>query len=344
MNAMSVIAAPQPGTEDILSVSDLRTEFRIGRKFGFGSDTLHAVNGVSFSIARGETLGLVGESGCGKSSLGRTILGLHEPAAGSVRLDGQELVGLSRRQRRASCRRMQVVFQDPFASLDPRMTIHDIVAEPLQINGVYSATRVAEMITCVGLAPDAATRKPAEFSGGQRQRIAIARALALGPEVMILDEAVSALDVSIQAQIVNLLMRLQREFGLAYLFISHDLSVVRHISHQVAVMYLGRIVEIGSRDQVFGSPQHPYTQSLMSAKADPDPTRRRERRRIVLKGDLPNPLSPPSGCAFRTRCFKAQDACAKSRPELIEQGGRRHLAACHFAGPLEAGLPPGAAT
>jgi oligopeptide/dipeptide ABC transporter ATP-binding protein len=341
MNAMT---APPRHASDILAVDGLHTQFKIGRRFGFGSDTLHAVNGVSFSIARGQTLGLVGESGCGKSSLGRTILGLHEPAAGSVKLDGQELVGLSRRQRRASCRRMQVVFQDPFASLDPRMTIHDIVAEPLQINGVYSAARVAEMIDCVGLARDAAGRKPAEFSGGQRQRIAIARALALGPEVMILDEAVSALDVSIQAQIVNLLMRLQREFDLAFLFISHDLSVVRHISHQVAVMYLGRIVEIGSRDQVFGAPQHPYTQSLMSAKSAPDPARRQERRRIVLKGDLPNPLKPPSGCAFRTRCFKAQAFCAEDRPELVAHAKPDHRAACHFAGPLDADLLLGAAS
>jgi oligopeptide/dipeptide ABC transporter ATP-binding protein len=334
-----VVTAPatRAGFDAILRVRDLQTHFKVRRKRGFGSDTLPAVDGVSFAIRRGETLGLVGESGCGKSTLGRTILGLHEPVGGSVRLDGHELVGLGRRRRRPLCKRMQVVFQDPFASLDPRMTIHEIVAEPLRINGVYSPARVAEMIACVGLGEDAAQRRPAEFSGGQRQRIAIARALALGPDVMILDEAVSALDVSIQAQIVNLLMRLQREMGLAYLFISHDLSVVRHISHQVAVMYLGRIVEIGGRDQVFGAPAHPYTQSLLSAKPSPDPARRGARRRIMLRGDPPNPLAPPSGCAFRTRCFKAQARCEIERPDLTARTGPDHFSACHFAGPADAG-------
>ena len=318
----------------LLEVADLHTEFRVRRSFGLRTDALRAVNGASFTIRRGETLGLVGESGCGKSTLGRTILGLYRPAAGSVRLDGQELVGRSRGVLRPLRRRMQVVFQDPFASLDPRMVVHDIIAEPLRIHDTYSEARVFEMLDCVGLARDSVGRRPAEFSGGQRQRIAIARALALGPELVILDEAVSALDVSIQAQIVNLLKRLQRDFGLAYLFISHDLSVVRHISHQVAVMYLGRIVEVGSRDQIFRRPAHPYTQALLSAAVVPNPDRRRDAGRIVLEGDLPNPLNPPSGCAFRTRCFKAQARCAEEVPALAERPGIDHRAACHFAGPV----------
>jgi oligopeptide/dipeptide ABC transporter ATP-binding protein len=324
-----MIAQSAPG--NVLRVEDLHKHFRVSRARGWGSDLLRAVNGVSFSIPAGRTLGLVGESGCGKSTLGRAIVGLHRATRGAVYLDGEDLAGMSAARLRRERRHMQVVFQDPYASLDPRMTVYEIVAEPLRINGVYRAARVAEMIECVGLRPEASRLRPADFSGGQRQRIAIARALALGPKLLILDEAVSALDVSTQAQIVNLLRRLQRQLGLAYLFISHDLSVVRHISHQVAVMYLGRIVEMGPRDQVFDAPAHPYTQSLLSAVPIPDPRCRHTRRRIILKGDPPNPLEPPSGCAFRTRCFKAASVCAASSPELAERTGAGHLSACHFA-------------
>jgi oligopeptide/dipeptide ABC transporter ATP-binding protein len=292
------------------------------------------VNGVSFSIGRGETLGLVGESGCGKSTLARTILRLHQAERGAVYLDGHNLVGMSPARIRPLRRRMQVVFQDPYASLDPRMTVFNIVAEPLRINRALRRERVTDVIARVGLAPDTIGQKPAEFSGGQRQRIAIARALALGPELLILDEAVSALDVSIQAQVINLLKQLQREFGLTYLFISHDLSVVRHISDRVAVMYLGKIIEMGTREQLFSAPAHPYTQALLSAIPVPAPTGRRTRRRIVLNGELPNPLHPPSGCPFRTRCFKAADICATAEPALTERTGSQHLTACHFASPV----------
>jgi len=317
---------------DMLRVTDLHKHFRLGGGFGRRAEILRAVNGVSFEIKKGETLGLVGESGCGKSTLGRTILGLQEPTSGSVELDGQDLLAMDKAERRRQRRRMQVVFQDPYASLDPRMSVHDIIAEPLRINGCYDAARVKEMLDCVGLRPEMADQKPGQFSGGQRQRIAIARALALGPELIILDEPVSALDVSIQAQVINLLMRLQKEMGLTYLFVAHDLSVVRHISHRVAVMYLGKIVEMGTRDQVFDAPAHPYTQSLLSAVPVPDPKGRETKGRIVLKGDLPNPANPPSGCAFRTRCFKAQALCAEKVPELVDRTQPGHASACHFAG------------
>ena len=317
-----------PGRE-LLRVARLEKRFSIRGGLPWRKEVLRAVQEVSFSLARGRTLGLVGESGCGKSTLGRTILGLYRPDGGSVELNGVDLVTLGRLDRRVHRRHMQVVFQDPFASLDPRMTVHEIVAEPLRINRCYSAARVAEVLQQVGLRPEMAALRPHEFSGGQRQRIGIARALALRPDLLILDEPVSALDVSIQAQVVNLLTTLQRELGLAYLFIAHDLSVVRHISHDVAVMYLGRIVEMGPRDAVFGAPAHPYTRALLSAVPVPDPTRRSER--IVLQGDLPNPIRPPSGCAFRTRCYKAQPRCAEELPALAPRlGGDAHVMACHF--------------
>ncbi len=310
-----------------LEVAGLSKEFHVRNSSGWGRRALRAVDDVSFAIPPGRTLGLVGESGCGKSTLGRMIVGLIPPTGGTIRLGGETV----RASRSAAERRgIQMVFQDPYASLDPRMTIHEVVAEPLRINGLYSAGKVDRLLTQVGLSPDAGQRRPAQFSGGQRQRIAIARALALDPRVLILDEAVSALDVSIQAQIVNLLRRLQRDLGLSYLFISHDLSVVRHISDEVAVMYLGRIVESGPRAAVFGAPAHPYTQALLSAV--PSVHRRDRTSRIVLEGDLPNPLDRPEGCVFRSRCFKAAPRCATEAPALAALDGD-HRAACHFAEP-----------
>jgi len=314
--------AADPAT-DILRVDNLSMHFpgRRGRP-------VRAVDDVSFSIRRGETLGLVGESGCGKSTLVRSILGLHKPTAGTVRLGGDELTRLGDGARRPYRSRMQVVFQDPSTSLNSDMTVHDIIAEPLRINRRYDEARIHELLDQVGMPRDALERKPSEFSGGQRQRIGIARALALKPELLILDEPVSALDVSIQAQVINLLAELQRELGLAYLFIAHDLSVVRHVSHRVAVMYLGRIVEIGTREQVFDDPQHPYTKALLSAIPLPEPRGRAERSRTLLVGDLPSPANPPSGCPFHTRCPVARDVCSTEtpRPANPERG-----AACLFA-------------
>jgi peptide/nickel transport system ATP-binding protein len=314
-----------------LRVDNLHKDFKVRRVRSWRKDILRAVGGVSFEIRQGETLGLVGESGCGKSTLGRVILGLYDATKGAVLLKGNNLVGMTARMLRPRRREMQVVFQDPYASLDPRMTIAEIVAEPLRINNAYRPERVSELLGQVGLSMEAANRRPAQFSGGQRQRVAIARALALHPELLVLDEAVSALDVSIQAQVINLLKQLQETLGLAYLFISHDLSVVRHISDRVAVMYLGKIVETGTRGQVFDAPCHPYTQALLSAIPNPDPDDAKRRRRIILEGDLPNPMDPPSGCAFRTRCFKAQAICAAEEPELMARTEAGHLSACHFA-------------
>ena len=313
-----------------LKVDNLHKTFKIRRSRGFGSDRLSAVGGVSFELKQGQTLGLVGESGCGKSTLGRVILGLHDATYGSVILKGRNISGMKPRTLRLLRRHMQVVFQDPYASLDPRLTAGEIIAEPLRINRMYRPERVIELLREVGLGPESALRQPSEFSGGQRQRIAIARALALNPDLMVLDEAVSALDVSIQAQVINLLKKLQEKLGLAYLFISHDLSVVRHISDHVAVMYLGKIVEIGEREQIFDAPSHPYTQALLSAIPHPDPGGSGGQR-IILKGDLPNPLKPPSGCAFRSRCFKAQAICASEEPRLVRPAATDHPTACHFA-------------
>jgi len=329
----SVAPAEAPVTVDApitLKVEDLHKTFKIRRNRGFGSDRLSAVGGVSFELKQGETLGLVGESGCGKSTLGRVILGLHEATRGAVILKGRDITGMKPRALRLLRRHMQVVFQDPYASLDPRLTAGEAIAEPLRINGMYRPERVIELLQEVGLGPEAASKLPSEFSGGQRQRIAIARALALNPDLLVLDEAVSALDVSIQAQVINLLKKLQQKLGLAYLFISHDLSVVRHVSDHVAVMYLGKIVEMGGGEQIFGAPSHPYTQALLSAIPHPNPGEG-GRRRIILKGDLPNPLKPPSGCAFRTRCLKAQAICAREEPPLAKHAATGHLAACHFA-------------
>jgi oligopeptide/dipeptide ABC transporter ATP-binding protein len=287
---------------------------------------VHAVCGVSFSLYPGRTLGLVGESGSGKTTVGRTLLQLHSPTSGEVAFHG---LGAVRKD-------VQMVFQDPFASLNPRLTVGAIIAEPLKVHRFRGDVdeRVGELLELVGLEAEQASRYPHEFSGGQRQRVGIARALALEPAVVVLDEPVSALDVSIQAGVVNLLEGLQARLGLAYLFIAHDLSVIRHISDEVAVMYLGKFVEFGTRDDVFRRPSHPYTQALMSAVPVPDPLRERQRRRIVLSGDLPSPIDPPSGCRFRTRCWKAQDVCATEEPALVDRG-QGHASACHFAEVLD---------
>ncbi|MBM9468281.1 ABC transporter ATP-binding protein [Nakamurella leprariae] len=334
------------GSEHLLDVRDLVMEFPVKGK-GFFRRTVgrvQAVSGVSLHLDAGETLGVVGESGCGKSTTGRAILQLHKPTSGSVRLRGRELTTMSAQDLRAVRRNLQIVFQDPFASLNPKMPVNDIIGEALRIHGLWKAgqggtngsagtkggtERVGQLLSLVGLSPEHGNRYPHEFSGGQRQRIGIARALALEPEVLILDEPVSALDVSVQAGVVNLLEDLQDRLGLAYFFIAHDLSIVRHISDRIAVMYLGKIVETGPRDDVYDHPMHPYTVALLSAAPEADPEAERTRERIILTGDVPSPLNPPSGCRFRTRCWKAQDVCATQEPPPIDHGNG-HLVACHF--------------
>jgi oligopeptide/dipeptide ABC transporter ATP-binding protein len=300
-----------------------------------------AIADVSFTVGKGETLSLVGESGCGKTTTGRCVLRLIEPTAGHIRFDGVDVIEASPKEMRALRRRMQIVYQDPYASLNPRLTVGAILADPLRVHGMWEdggSEHICSLLDRVGLDPSHVNRYPHEFSGGQRQRIGIARALTLHPDLIVLDEPVSALDVSIRAGVVNLLEELQDELGLTYLFIAHDLGVVRHVSDHVAVMYLGKIVETGPRDEVYDHASHPYTQALLSAVPVPDPKVERQRKRILLEGDVPSPVDPPSGCRFRTRCWKAQEICALEEPALIDRG-QGHPSACHFAEEMAEAVP-----
>ncbi|MCI4062627.1 dipeptide ABC transporter ATP-binding protein [Micromonospora sp. R77] len=324
--------------ETILSVDNVVKHFPISQGVLFKRQTgaVRAVDGVSFELRRGETLGIVGESGCGKSTLARLLMRLETPTAGRATLEGKDLFAASGSQLRRLRRNMQMVMQDPYTSLNPRMTVGDIIGEPFDIHPEAAPkgskrTRVRELLDVVGLNPEHINRYPHQFSGGQRQRIGIARALALRPEIIVCDEPVSALDVSIQAQVINLLEQLQDEFGLSYVFIAHDLSVVRHISDRVAVMYLGKIVEIGTEQEIYERATHPYTQALLSAVPVPDPDARENRTMIRLTGDVPSPADPPSGCRFRTRCWKAQDICATQEPHPVPRPADPHPSACHFA-------------
>ena len=317
--------------EVIVSIDHLKTYFQVGKSFG-KKQVVKAVDDVSLDIYRGETFGLVGESGCGKSTLGRTIVKINEPTEGRILVKGEDITNLSGAELKRFRKSVQLIFQDPYASLNPRMTVGEIIREPMVIHHVYPMRReqderVVELLRIVGLKPDHIRRYPHEFSGGQRQRISIARTLALNPKFIVCDEPISALDVSIQAQIINLLKRIQRELGIAYLFIAHDLSMVKHISDRIGVMYLGQMVEIGDARGVYKNPVHPYTQALLSAVPIPDPVTGKAKKRIMLEGELPSPLDPPSGCPFRTRCPRATARCAAERPQMRQIND--HLVACH---------------
>ncbi|MFC5785247.1 MULTISPECIES: dipeptide ABC transporter ATP-binding protein [Streptomyces] len=333
-------AIPQQRDADstpLLQVKDLKKHFPIKGGFPIRRTigAVKAVDGVSFDVFRGEALGLVGESGCGKSTTGRLLTRLYEPTDGTITYNGQDISTANRKQLAPIRSEIQMIFQDPYASLNPRQTVGSIIAGPMEINGINPPggreARVRELLEIVGLNPEHYNRFPHEFSGGQRQRIGVARAVALEPKLIVADEPVSALDVSIQAQVVNLLQKVQREMGIAFVFIAHDLAIVRHFSQRVAVMYLGKIVEIADRDSLYNRPRHPYTHALMSAVPDAD-IDAVKKERIRLEGDVPSPISPPSGCRFRTRCWKAQDKCATEEPPLVQISGSRegHLTACHF--------------
>ncbi|MFC8451719.1 ABC transporter ATP-binding protein [Kitasatospora sp. NPDC057223] len=341
-------AQPVPRGEPILEVRDLVKHFPLtkGVLFKKHVGAVKAVDGISFDLVQGETLGIVGESGCGKSTLAKVLMNLEPATAGSVKFKGQEISKLSGAGLKAVRRNIQMVFQDPYTSLNPRMTVGDIIGEPYEIHPEVAPKgdrrkAVQDLLDVVGLNPEYINRYPHQFSGGQRQRIGIARGLALKPEVIICDEPVSALDVSVQAQVINLLEQLQTEFNLSYMFIAHDLSIVRHISDRVGVMYLGKMVEIGTDLEIYDHATHPYTQALLSAVPVPDPTARESRDRIVLTGDVPSPANPPSGCRFRTRCWKAQERCANEVPLLAAPswlgGLAKHESACHFAAERESG-------
>src|SRR6266480_4490032 len=324
-------------SKTLIDVRDLKMHFPLTqgiirqRVIGY----VRAVDGISFSIERGQTLGLVGESGSGKTTIGRTIVRLYKPTAGQILFGDKDLAKMGGEELRQARQRFQMVFQDPFASLNPRFTIGSLIAEPMHIYHLGSSKeihdRTLELLSVVGLRPEYIDRYPHEFSGGQRQRIAVARALAINPEFVIADEPVSALDVSVRAQVLNLLQRLQKQFDLTYLFVSHDLSVVRHVADRIAVMYLGKIVELADRDELYATPKHPYTQALLSAVPIPDPKIEKRRQRVILSGDLPSPINIPSGCRFHTRCPMAQQICREVEPAFEAKEGREHYAACHFS-------------